>query len=87
MKNLLKKANLDVTGIVVDIALVVVLIPVIKTFVSAANNCHLANFPIDNTTVCALSGTEVALLALTTLFIVLALVFMIVKQSGIGKKE
>jgi hypothetical protein len=64
-----KRAALDVAGIVVDVCLVTALIPVIKTFIGNATN---------------LTATETTLLGLTTLFIVLALVFMIVKQAGFG---
>lgn len=77
MKNLLAKmfgslkGAIDITGVVVDVVLVTALIPVIVTFISGATN---------------LSTTEKTLLGLTTLFIVLALVFSIVKQSGLTKK-
>lgn len=117
MKKLFKKflssckGGLDVTGIVVDIALIVALIPVIVTFIAngTVRSCgvlaeHVAH-PFLNVTTCVnssvtpsntsavlassvgLSGTETLLLGLTTLFIVLALVFMIVKQSGLMKKK
>lgn len=65
------KGALDITGVVVDVALVVILIPVIRTFITDAEN---------------LSATEVTLLGMVTLFIVLALVLNIVKQSGLTKK-
>ena len=78
MKQLLKrmfhtcKGAIDITGVVVDVVLVTALIPIIVTFISQAEN---------------LSTTETTLLGLTTLFIVLALVFSVVKQSGLtGKK-
>jgi len=67
------KRALDITGIIVDVALVVALIPVIKTFINDATN---------------LTATETLLLSLVTLFIVLALIVMIARQSGLlkGKK-
>jgi len=65
------KGALDITSVVVDVVLVTALIPVIVTFISNAEN---------------LTTTESTLLGLTTLFIVLALVFSIVKQSGLIKK-
>lgn len=66
------KGAIDITGVVVDVVLVTALIPVIVTFIANAEN---------------LTTTEATLLGLTTLFIVLALVFSIVKQSGLtGKK-
>ena len=65
------KAAIDITGVVVDVVLVTALIPVIVTFISNAEN---------------LTSTESTLLGLTTLFIVLALVFSIVKQSGLTGK-
>lgn len=64
------KGSLDITSVVVDVVLVTALIPVIVTFISNATN---------------LTATETTLLGLTTLFIVLALVFNIVKQSGLSK--
>jgi hypothetical protein len=64
------KGAMDVSGIVIDVVLVTALIPVLATFVSDAN----------------LSGTEATLLGLTTLFIVLGLVFMIGRQTGLIKK-
>jgi hypothetical protein len=66
------KRAMDITGIVVDVALVVALIPVIKTFIAGADN---------------LTATETVLLGLVTLFIVLALVVMIGRQSGLIKKH
>jgi len=65
------RGGIDITGVVVDVVLVTALIPVIVTFISNANN---------------LTATEETLLGLTTLFIVLALIFSIVKQSGLTKK-
>lgn len=72
IKNLLLsvKGAIDVTGVVVDVVLVTALIPVIVQFIQNAEN---------------LTTTEATLLGLTTLFIVLALVFSIVKQSGLIK--
>lgn len=73
MKSLIKsvKGAIDITSVVVDVVLVTALIPVIVTFINNAEN---------------LSATETTLLGLTTLFIVLGLVFAIVKQSGMMKK-
>jgi hypothetical protein len=65
------KGAIDVTAVVVDVVLVTALIPVIVTFINNADN---------------LTATETTLLGLTTLFIILALVFNIVKQSGLTKK-
>ncbi len=68
------KGAMDISGVVIDVVLVVALIPVITTFVSGAEN---------------LTATEATLLGLTTLFIVLGLVFAIGRQSGLikgGKK-
>ena len=64
------KGAINITGVVVDVVLVTALIPVIVTFINNAEN---------------LTTTESTLLGLTTLFIVLALVFSIVKQSGLVK--
>lgn len=68
------KGALDITGVVVDVVMVTALLPVIYTFIANAEN---------------LSATERTLLGLTTLFIVLALVFNIARQSGLihGKKH
>ena len=76
MKNALLrscKAAMDISGVVIDVVLVVALIPVIVTFIGNAQN---------------LTATEVTLLSLTTLFIILGLVFAIGKQAGLikGKK-
>ena len=65
-------AAMDIVSTVVNVALVVALIPVIKTFISSAEN---------------LTATETVILSLVTLFIVLALVVNIVKQSGLTHKE
>ena len=79
MKAILKKlldsvkGAVDVTGVVVDVVLVTALIPIIVTFINNAEG--------------NLSATEFTLLSLTTLFIVLGLVFNIVKQSGVMKKR
>ena len=64
------KGAINITAVVVDVVLVTALIPVIVTFISSAEN---------------LTTTESTLLGLTTLLIVLALVFSIVKQSGLVK--
>jgi len=66
------KAAIDITSVVVDVVLVTALIPVIVTFIANAEN---------------LTATEVTLLSLTTLFIVLGLIFSIVKQSGLTHKK
>lgn len=67
------RGAMDVSGIVVDVVLVVALIPIIVTFIASAEN---------------LSTTEATLLGLSTLFIVLGLIFAIGKQTGlIGKKR
>ena len=65
------KGAMDISGIVIDVVLVVALIPVIVTFIAGADN---------------LTATETTLLGLTTLFIVLGLVFAIGKQTGLIKK-
>ena len=65
------KGALSITAIVVYVVLVTALIPVIVTFITDAEN---------------LTATETTLLGLVTLFIVLALVFSVVKQSGLAKK-
>jgi len=75
-KSILKLVNsvkgaINITAVVVDVVLVTALIPVIVVFISGATN---------------LTTTETTLLGLTTLFIVLALVFSIVKSSGLTKK-
>jgi len=64
------KGAIDVTSIVVDVVLVTALIPVIATFIANADN---------------LSTTEATILGLTTLFIILGLVFAIGKQTGLIK--
>lgn len=63
------KGALDISGIVIDVVLVTALIPILTTFITDAN----------------LSGTEATLLGLSTLFIVLGLIFMIGKQTGLIK--
>lgn len=65
------KGAMDISGIVIDVVLVVALIPVIMTFINNAEN---------------LSATETTLLGLTSLFIVLGLVFAIGRQMGLIKK-
>jgi len=64
------KGGINMSSIIVDVVLVVALIPVIVTFIAEAEN---------------LTTTETLLLSLTTLFIVLGLVFAIGKQSGLIK--
>jgi len=63
---------IDIMSVVIQVVLVVALIPVIKTFVAGAQN---------------LSATETTMLGLVTLFIVIALVFSVVKGSGLTKKN
>jgi len=66
------KGAFDIAGVVVDVVLVVALIPVIAGQISVATN---------------LSSTETTLLGLTTLFIVLALIINIARQSGLIKRS
>lgn len=67
------KAGMNITTVVVDVVLVVALIPVIVTFIASAEN---------------LTTTESTLLGLTTLFIVLGLIYSVLKSSGLtGKKK
>lgn len=72
MQKLIKsvKGAINVTGIVVEVLLVVTLIPVIKTMISGAAN---------------LTATETALLSMVTLFLVIGLVFIVGKQTGLIK--
>lgn len=78
MKQLLKRllsstrGAMDITGIVVDVVLVVALIPIIKTFIADAAN---------------LTATETALLVLVTLFIVIGLIVMVGRQTGLIHKK
>ena len=66
------RGAIDITGVVVDVVLVVALIPIIATFIAEATN---------------LTTTETTLLGLSTLFIVIGLIFSIGKQTGlIGKR-
>ena len=65
------KGAINVVGVLIDVALAVALIPVIKTFISDASN---------------LTATETVLLSLLTLFIIIALVVNIIRQSGLGRK-
>lgn len=62
------KAALNIMSVAIDVALVVALIPVIKTFIGEATN---------------LTSAETVLLGLTTLVIVVALIYSVVKQSGL----
>lgn len=79
MKHTLKKlfnsckGAVDVVGVLVDVALVAALIPVIKSFIAGAEG--------------NLTASESILLGLTTLFIIIALVANIVRQSGIARKK
>ena len=61
---------IDMAGIIIDVVLFVSLIPVVVTFIASAEN---------------LSAVETTLLSLVTLFLVLGLVFMVGKQSGLIK--
>ena len=77
MKNLLKKlvdsckGAISIVQTVVEVVLVVTLVPVIAVIIAGATN---------------LSATETTILGLVTLFLVLALVFGIAKQSGLMSK-
>ena len=64
------KGAVSVMTVVVDVVLVTALIPVIITFINNAEN---------------LTATESTLLGLTTLFLILGLVFSIGKQTGLIK--
>jgi len=66
------KGAMNIAEVVVDVVLVVALIPVIATFIASATN---------------LTTTETTILGLTTLFIVLALVFSVGKQAGLIKRK
>lgn len=72
MQKLIKsvKGAVNVSAVLVDVALAVALIPIIKQMISDAAN---------------LTATETLLLGLVTLFIIIALVFNIGKQSGLIK--
>lgn len=59
---------MNISGVVVDVILVIALIPVIVTFIAGAQN---------------LTPTEVTLLSLVTLFIVLGLVYAVMRQTGL----
>ena len=65
------KGAINVMNTVIEVVIVVVLIPVIVGFIADAEN---------------LTATETTLLGLVSLFIILALVFGIVKSSGLTKK-
>lgn len=65
------KGAVDITGILVDVVLAVALIPIIKSFITGAQG--------------NLTATEYLLLTLVTLFIVIALVYNILKQTGMVK--
>ncbi len=65
------KGAMNIGGIVVEVVLVVTLVPVIAVIIAGATN---------------LTATETTVLGLVTLFIILALVFGIAKQSGLIKK-
>lgn len=63
-----KRGAVNIVKTLVEVVLVVALIPVIAIFIASATN---------------LTATETTLLGLVTLFIVLALVYGIVKDSGL----
>ena len=67
-----KKAAASIMSIVVEVVLVVALIPVIKTFITSAEN---------------MTATETALLALVSLFIVLGLIYLVGRQTGLIKRK
>jgi len=82
------KGGIDITGVIVDVILVVALIPVITIFVS--NNKTLYNSTVGNESLIArqgLSTPEYAIMSLIATFIVIGLVFMIGKQSGLIKSK
>ena len=93
------KASMDVSAVVIDVVLIVALIPVVATMVSSAQTyvCNNASYPTLVGGVCSngtanisatalLSTSELLLLGLTSLFIVLGLIFMIGRQTGLIKK-
>lgn len=65
------KGALNLTGVVIDVVLLTALIPVVVSFINSAES--------------NLTAIEFTLLSLTTLFIVLALIFNIAKQAGLLK--
>jgi len=65
------KGGLSVATVVVEVVLVVALVPIIAIFIADATN---------------LTTLETTLLGLTTLFIILGLVFSIAKDAGLIKK-
>lgn len=90
MKNALKKlfsnikGAIDITGIVVDVILVVALIPVIVLFISNSKTLYDENNTIIRQ---GLSTPEYAIISLIATFLVIGLVFMIGKQSGLIKNK
>jgi hypothetical protein len=76
MLKLLKKAVMSATDIIIDALLIIALIPTVALLV--------AGYTVSSPTPTTL---EISLMGLTTLMIIIALVYMIVKQAGLGKKE
>jgi len=64
--------GVDLIGVLIDVILLSALVPVIVTFIKATEG--------------NLTSTEFTLLSLTTLFLVIALVYSIIKQSGLTNK-
>jgi hypothetical protein len=67
------RGAVDITGVLVDVALAAALIPVIKSFITSAQG--------------NLTATEYLLLSMVTLFIIIALVYNILKQTGVVSKK
>mgnify|MGYP001321699409 CR=1 FL=1 len=63
----------DIFGTALDVALVMALFPVIKTFISGASG--------------NMTATEVIISGLVTLVLILALVYNVAHQSGILRKH
>lgn len=66
-----KGAAGNIVGILVAVVFATALIPVIKTFISSATN---------------LTATETVLLGLVTLFVVLGLIYGVLKSTGLTSK-
>lgn len=97
------KGSLNLTGIVIDVVLLCALIPVVTSLISrtgdsctssnhfinlTANLCHASGNMTSNASIVqGLGTTETVVLALTTIFLVLALVFSIAKQAGLIKNN
>lgn len=80
MKKLIQslKGSLDITGIVVDVVLLVALIPVVVGLIATVEESATGTVTLTS---------EVVILGLTTLFLVMAFVFAVVKQSGLISKK